>query len=105
MCKRGAFFYGHPGNGNKRQDICGAEARMLPSVPAHVDELRRQRNGVYSSGNNLVRVRDESNYGTIVIRINMSIQDAGSFAAGNGLAQPRDRFFIAALAEVWYTLD
>ena len=48
---------------------------------------------------------DEGNYRTIVIRIDVSIQNARSFDAGDGLRQPRDRFFIAALAEVWYTLD
>ena len=35
----------------------------------------------------------------------MGIQDAGCFDAGDRLAQARDRFSVAALAEVWYTLN
>jgi hypothetical protein len=74
-------------------------------MPTHVDQLGRQRDGLNCRRDHLGRVRDKSDYGTIVIRINVSIQDAGSFNAGNRLAQPRDRFFVAALAEVWYTLN
>ena len=40
-----------------------------------------------------------------MIRIDVRIQDAGGFDAGNRLAQARDRFSVAALAEVWYTLN
>ena len=46
MGEGGTFIKCHAGNGNKREHIGGPETRMDPGVLSHVDELRRQADGV-----------------------------------------------------------
>src|SRR6476620_9617114 len=57
-----------------------------------------------SRSDNHFRRRYKGDDGAIVIGIDMRVEHTGSWHRGDRLGQSRNRFGLAAFAEVWYTL-
>ena len=78
---------------------------MLAAMTSHVDQFRCQRDRVNRGRNYLIGMRHESDHRAVVIRVDMGIQHTSCRDISYRRTQTRDRFFVATLTEVWYTLN
>src|SRR5437879_256012 len=103
--QRHAIFDRDAADGNKRQHVSSANARMLASMISQIDQLRRSANRAKRSLDDHLRRSDECYYRTIVICVDMPIENYHSAHRLNRASDLFDHFRLAAFAEVWYTLD
>ena len=78
---------------------------MLALMSAHVDELGCSSHGADCRLDNLFRRRDERDYRTIVIGIDMRIEHTRGFNGGNRVGNQPHRFRSSSFAEVWNTFN
>jgi len=78
---------------------------MNPGVTGQVDEIGRLGYGSHRGVNDHDRRSDKSDHRAIVIYIHVPAQHDSPPHGFDRLRDLRDRFDLAALAEVWYTLN
>jgi hypothetical protein len=105
MSQRDAVFDRHSADRNERQYVSRPNARMLAPVRSQVDQCGSGCNCSQCAVNDRPRRGNKRDYGPIVIRIDMTIQNGHAVYRRNRLRDGFNDFGLAAFTEVWYTLD
>src|SRR2546423_9857003 len=103
--ERDALFDADAADGDERQHVARAHARVLPGLRVEVDQLRRARDDAHRRLDDRTGRRDEGDDRAVVIRVNVRAEDERALDRLDRLDQARDHLGLAPLAEVWYTLD
>ena len=103
--ERDALFDAYAADGDERQHVARAHARVLPRVRVEVNQLRRARDDAHRRLDDRTGRRDEGDDRAVVIRVNVRAEDERALDRLDRLDQARDHLGLAPLAEVWYTLD
>jgi len=78
---------------------------MLSGVMPEIDQPRGGFDNAQGGLDNIFRRRDKRDHRAIVIRIGVTVKNCRALNRFNNLRQALDRFALAALAKVWYTLN
>src|SRR4051812_11920370 len=105
MSKINAFVDRYATDGHEREHISSANAWMLADVFAQIDQRGGGGHRFEGRIHNRCRRSDESNHRSVVIRIDVVIENYRAFDRSDRLCDAFDRLRLAAFAEVWYTLD
>src|SRR5437764_5470421 len=103
--ERDALFDAYAADGDERQHVARAHARVLRRVRVEVNQLRRARHDAHRRLDRRTGRRDEGYDRAVVIRVNVRAEDERALDRLDRLDQARDHIGPAPLAEVWYTLD
>src|SRR5205085_7288153 len=103
--ERDALLYADAADGDERQNVARAHARVLPRVRVEVNQLRSARHNAHRRLDDRTGRRDEGDDRAVVIRVNVRAEDERALNRLDRLDQPRNHLGLAPLAEVWYTLD
>jgi hypothetical protein len=78
---------------------------MFALVLSQVDQLRRFGDRADRCFDDGLRIRNESDHRTIMVRVDMPIENNRASDRSYCLGDLFDRFGLAALTKVWYTLN
>jgi hypothetical protein len=78
---------------------------MLAGMLAQIDQTYSSCYRGERSINDYLWLSHKGDYRPIVIGIKVAVQNNGAFDGRNGVGNLFDRLDLAALAEVWYTLN
>ena len=90
---------------NKREHISRADARMLTPMLSQIDQLSCFRDRAYRRFYDHFRRSDKCDHGSIVIRIDVSIENGRAIHRPDRLRNQFHHLGLAAFTEVWYTLN
>jgi hypothetical protein len=92
-------------NGYERKHVGRAQTRMHSLVGAHVDQPAGLTNHFHCRVHYIFAGRNKGDDGTVMVRIEMGVEHTRSLNRLNRFDQLVDHFRLAALTEVWYTLN
>ena len=100
-----ALLHRYAGQRHERDDIHGAEARVLALVRAHVDLEVRGGDERVRGGCHGVRVAGECEDRAVVVDVAGLIEEPDARNVADGFREPVDHVAAAALADVRHAFD